>query len=144
MSDERKPIVQVLRSSVILIRLSVCSFCWITNTFVYYGLSLNSVAFAGDKYINFILVTMVEIPGYCFTWLLTDRIGRKPMLSGAFLLSGIFCLAIQFVPTGKKNRFSQSERNGSSLGFKFRIWIKSNDQGLFSRIGKFSDFLGYS
>lgn len=100
MSDERKPIVQVLRSSVILIRLSVCSFCWITNTFVYYGLSLNSVAFAGDKYINFILVTMVEIPGYCFTWLLTDRIGRKPMLSGAFLLSGIFCLAIQFVPTG--------------------------------------------
>lgn len=99
-ADERKPIVQVLHSSVILIRLLVCSFCWITNTFVYYGLALNSVAFAGDKYTNFILVAMVEIPGYCLTWLLTDRIGRKPMLSGAFLLSGIFCLAIQFVPTG--------------------------------------------
>lgn len=98
--DERKPIVQVLHSSVILIRLLACSFCWVTNAFVFYGLSLNSVAFAGDKYINFILVVVVEIPAYCLTWLLTDRIGRKPTLSGAFLLSGVFCLAIQFVPAG--------------------------------------------
>ncbi|KAH0954980.1 hypothetical protein HN011_002710 [Eciton burchellii] len=98
MADERKPIVQVLHSSVILIRLLVCSFCWLTNTFVYYGLSLNSVAFAGDKYVNFMLVAVVEIPAYCLTWLLTDHIGRKPTLSGAFLLSGAFCLAIQFVP----------------------------------------------
>lgn len=104
MSDERKPIVQVLHSSVILIRLLICSFCWITNTFVFYGLSLNSVAFAGDKYINFILVVMIEIPAYCLIWMLTDRIGRKLMLSGAFLLSGVFCLAIQFVPTGKKKK----------------------------------------
>ncbi|XP_070158321.1 organic cation/carnitine transporter 2 isoform X2 [Polyergus mexicanus] len=95
--DERRPIVQVLHSSVILIRLLACSFCWVTNAFVFYGLSLNSVAFAGDKYINFILVIVVEIPAYCFTWLLNDRIGRKPTLSGAFLLSGLFCLVIQFV-----------------------------------------------
>ncbi|XP_018353872.1 PREDICTED: solute carrier family 22 member 5-like isoform X2 [Trachymyrmex septentrionalis] len=99
-SDERKPIVQVLHSSVILIRLLICSFCWLTNTFVYYGLSLNSVAFAGDKYINFVLVAVVEIPAYCLAWVLTDHIGRKPTLSGSFLLSGAFCLAIQFIPAG--------------------------------------------
>ncbi|KAG5308113.1 S22A4 protein, partial [Acromyrmex insinuator] len=85
-SDERKPIVQVLHSSVILIRLLICSFCWLTNTFVYYGLSLNSVAFAGDKYINFVLVAVVEIPAYCLAWVLTDHIGRKPTL--------------QFIPAG--------------------------------------------
>ncbi|KYN11533.1 Solute carrier family 22 member 21, partial [Trachymyrmex cornetzi] len=99
-SNERKPIVQVLHSSVILIRLLICSFCWLTNTFVYYGLSLNSVAFAGDKYINFVLVAAVEIPAYCLAWVLTDHIGRKPTLSGSFLLSGAFCLAIQFIPAG--------------------------------------------
>ena len=101
-SDERKPIVQVVHSSVILIRLLICSFCWLTNTFVYYGLSLNSVAFAGDKYINFVLVAVVEIPAYCLAWVLTDHIGRKPTLSGSFLLSGAFCLAIQFIPAGKE------------------------------------------
>lgn len=114
MSDERKPIVQVLHSSVILIRLLVCSICWLTNTFVYYGLSLNSVAFAGDKYINFVLVAVVEIPAYCLAWVLTDHIGRKPTLSGAFLLSGTFCLAIEFVPAGKeiKKRKGFSDREG--------------------------------
>lgn len=83
-----------------LTRLMACSFCWLTNTFVYYGLSLNSVAFAGDKYVNFILVAVVEIPAYFLTWFLTDYVGRKATLSSSFLLSGAFCLAIQFVPTG--------------------------------------------
>ena len=92
--------MQVLNSSVMLTRLLACSFCWLTNTFVYYGLSLNSVAFAGDKYVNFILVAVVEIPAYFLTWFLTDYIGRKATLSSSFLLSGVFCLAIQFVPTG--------------------------------------------
>ncbi|XP_026667654.1 solute carrier family 22 member 21-like isoform X2 [Ceratina calcarata] len=97
---KKSPVMEVLKSSVILTRLLVCSFCWLTNTFVYYGLSLNSVAFAGDKYVNFILVAVVEIPAYFLTWFLTDYIGRKATLSSSFLLSGVFCLAIQFVPSG--------------------------------------------
>lgn len=98
--QKKSPVVQILNSSVMLSRLVACSFCWLTNTFVYYGLSLNSVAFAGDKYTNFILVALVEIPAYFLTWFLTDYVGRKPTLSASFLLSGAFCLAIQFVPTG--------------------------------------------
>jgi len=133
-SDNRKPIVQVLHSSVILIRLLVCSFCWLTNTFVYYGLSLNSVSFAGDKYINFMLVAVVEIPGYCLTWLLTDYIGRKPTLSGSFLLSGAFCLAIQFVPTGKKKKNVSPDGNGP-----FYRGLKS--AGICSYLGEISFFI---
>ncbi|CAL7943238.1 unnamed protein product [Xylocopa violacea] len=98
--EKKSPVMQVLNSSVMLTRLLACSFCWLTNTFVYYGLSLNSVAFAGDRYVNFILVAVVEIPAYFLTWFLTDYIGRKATLSSSFLLSGAFCLAIQFVPTG--------------------------------------------
>ncbi|XP_031365454.1 solute carrier family 22 member 21-like isoform X2 [Apis dorsata] len=103
MTEKKSPIMQILNSSVMLTRLLVCSFCWLTNTFVYYGLSLNSVAFAGDKYVNFILVAIVEIPAYFLTWFLTDYIGRKTTLSSSFLLSGAFCLAIQFVPTDSLN-----------------------------------------
>ncbi|XP_054013938.1 organic cation transporter protein-like isoform X2 [Hylaeus anthracinus] len=98
--EKKSPILQVLSSSVMMTRLMACSFCWLTNTFVYYGLSLNSVAFAGDKYANFILVAIVEIPAYFLTWFMTDYVGRKITLSSTFLLSGAFCLAIQFVPTG--------------------------------------------
>ena len=100
--------MQILHSSVMITRLLVCSFCWLTNTFVYYGLSLNSVAFAGDKYVNFILVAIVEIPAYFLTWFLTDYVGRKATLSSSFLLSGAFCLAIQFVPTGNLDFLSRT------------------------------------
>ncbi|XP_043525779.1 solute carrier family 22 member 21-like isoform X5 [Frieseomelitta varia] len=99
-TEKKSPAMQILNSSVMITRLLTCSFCWLTNTFVYYGLSLNSVAFAGDKYVNFILVAIVEIPAYFLTWFLTDYVGRKATLSSSFLLSGAFCLAIQFVPTG--------------------------------------------
>ncbi|XP_043258725.1 solute carrier family 22 member 4-like isoform X2 [Colletes gigas] len=98
--EKKSPAMQILGSSVMITRLLACSFCWLTNTFVYYGLSLNSVAFAGDKYANFILVAVVEIPAYFLTWFMTDYLGRKITLSSTFLLSGAFCLAIQFVPTG--------------------------------------------
>lgn len=121
MSEEKKPIVQVLHSSIILIRLLACSFCWLTNTFVYYGLSLNSVAFAGDKYTNFVLVAVVEIPAYFLTWLLTDHVGRKPTLSGSFLLSGAFCLAIQFVPTGKRKKTGTVKEKKTN--FNGQQWI---------------------
>ncbi|XP_011297422.1 solute carrier family 22 member 21 [Fopius arisanus] len=92
------PVREALSRPKLLIRLLACCLCWLTNTFVYYGMSLNAVAFAGDKYVNFILVSLVEIPAYFLSWLLIDYVGRKPTLSGSFLFSGIFCLAIQFVP----------------------------------------------
>ena len=38
-------------------------FCWMTVTMVYYGLSLNATNLAGNPYTNFILVSLVEIPG---------------------------------------------------------------------------------
>lgn len=97
---EKSPVVQVLNSPVILVRVLICSFCWLANTFVYYGLSLNSVAFTGDKYLTFILVVVVEIPAYFIAWIFSDYLGRKRTLCGSLLLSGMFCLVIQFVPSG--------------------------------------------
>ncbi|CAB0035149.1 unnamed protein product [Trichogramma brassicae] len=93
-------ITQIRHSPKILTRLLICSFCWLTNTFVYYGLSLNSTEFGqGDKYINFILVVAIEIPGNIFVYPLLNSIGRKATLCGAFVFSGVFCLLIQFVPS---------------------------------------------
>ncbi|KAK0164907.1 hypothetical protein PV328_003474 [Microctonus aethiopoides] len=92
------PVRETLSRPKLMIRLIACCLCWLTNTFVYYGLSLNSVAFAGDKYLNFILVSFVEIPAYFLSWILIDYVGRRFTLSGSFLLSGVFCIGIQFIP----------------------------------------------
>ncbi|XP_034936793.1 organic cation transporter protein-like [Chelonus insularis] len=97
-TNKNKSVIEALSRPKLLMRLLACCLCWLTNTFVYYGLSLNSVAFAGDKYVNFILVSFVEIPAYFLSGIFIDYLGRKPTLAGSFLFSGIFCLGIQFIP----------------------------------------------
>lgn len=85
----------------LLLRIANCSFCWLTNVLVYYGLSLNSVSLAGDKYLNFILVSLVELPGFLIMQLILDRVGRRVTLCTTMLLCGLFCFLSEFIPTGK-------------------------------------------
>jgi len=98
------------------------------------------------------LVAVVEIPAYCLTWLLTDHIGRKPTLSGAFLLSGAFCLAIQFVPAGKRKKKKEKREKGKNSLERWadhvtwssgrsvrRDRIEESDQGVARVLGKSRD-----
>lgn len=93
--------MQVLRSKTMIFRLSVCSFWWITLTFVYYGLSINSVSLSGNGYVNYILTSLVEIPGYCLSVVTLDRFGRKSSIMTAFIICGVSLIGLPFVPECK-------------------------------------------
>ncbi|CAH1636283.1 unnamed protein product [Spodoptera littoralis] len=96
--DKRGILLQVVKSKTLMFRLIVCSFWWITLTFVYYGLSINSVSLVGNSYVNYILTSLVEIPGYCLSVLTLDRFGRKSSTMTAFIICGISLIAMPFVP----------------------------------------------
>ncbi|XP_026727663.1 organic cation transporter protein-like [Trichoplusia ni] len=89
---------QVIRSSIIRRRLVTCSYLWITCTFVYYGLSINSVSLAGNKYINFMLVAFIEIPANFVCLFVLDRFGRKRVMIITYILSAILCISLSFLP----------------------------------------------
>ncbi|XP_052758448.1 organic cation transporter protein-like [Galleria mellonella] len=95
-------LTQVIKSSIIRKRLAVCSFLWITCTFVYYGLSINSVSLAGNKYVNFMLVAFVEIPANFVCLLVLDRYGRKKTLILTYVLSACLCISLSFLPKDQK------------------------------------------
>ncbi|XP_052903034.1 organic cation transporter protein-like [Anopheles moucheti] len=76
----------------LLLRIANCAFCWFTNAMVYYGLTLNSVTLAGDKYSNFIFITLAEIPPSLAINFILNRFGRRKTQCGSLLLSGVFCL----------------------------------------------------
>ncbi|KAJ6638845.1 Organic cation transporter protein [Pseudolycoriella hygida] len=97
-SEQQESFLDVLRSKTLLARLMNCSFCWITNALVYYGLSLNSVNLAGSKYVNFMLVCAAEIPGYFITIMVMEHVGRKWTLCGSLVTCGLSCLASQYLP----------------------------------------------
>ncbi|CAH2232581.1 organic cation transporter protein-like [Pararge aegeria] len=95
-------LMKVIKSSIIRKRVVICSFLWITCTFVYYGLSINSVSLAGNKYVNFMLVSFVEIPANFVCLLVLDRFGRKKVLIVTYVLSACLCIGLSFLPKDQK------------------------------------------
>lgn len=99
--NKQSNLMKVIKSSIIRKRVVICSFLWITCTFVYYGLSINSVSLAGNKYVNFMLVAFVEIPANIVCLLVLDRFGRKKVLILTYVMSACLCISLSFVPKGK-------------------------------------------
>ncbi|XP_023935657.2 organic cation transporter protein-like [Bicyclus anynana] len=92
--------IQVIRSRRILLRCIVSPIWWITNTLVYYGMSINAVNLSGNRYLNYVYVALVEIPGYWTAILLLDRVGRKPVLVAGYWLCAGCQFAFAFIPSG--------------------------------------------
>lgn len=91
-----------LKSSTLLLRMINCCVCWIACAFLFYGLTLNSVELAaGNKYLDFILTSLVEIPAYVSCHFLLDFFGRRKSLCGSFLMTSISCVAFIFISKGK-------------------------------------------
>ena len=70
------------------------------NALIYYGLSVNSTSLGGNKYLNFALVCLVEIPGYTVSWWAMNKLGRRWSLSSSLFLCAITCIGAAFVPQG--------------------------------------------
>lgn len=88
----------VIKNKALLIRLANFAFCYLANNFIYYGLSLSSVALAGNKNFNFILAALIEIPAYITTYFLMNKFGRKKSLCCTLILSGAACVSAELVP----------------------------------------------
>ncbi|XP_049703477.2 organic cation transporter protein [Helicoverpa armigera] len=99
-SGEPWLIVQVFRHKRVLLACVVSPIWWITTTFIYYGLSLNAVNMSGNKYLNYVAVAAVEIPGFWTAYYLMGKIGRKAVLTGAFWLCSACQLAYVLMPQG--------------------------------------------
>ncbi|XP_050348547.1 organic cation transporter protein-like [Nymphalis io] len=99
--EEEKPnlIKSIIRSPTLLRRVCTTPIWWITTTFVYYGLSINSTSLSDTIYLNYILTCAIEIPGFYTAVLILDRIGRKATLSIAYFFSSACNIAFVFIPT---------------------------------------------
>ena len=77
------------------------SLCFrVSITFVYFGLTVNSVSVGSNKYTSFILVALIELPAYVATYLSMNKFGRKFTLCITLMISGIPCTAFALLPPG--------------------------------------------
>ncbi|KAF9803928.1 hypothetical protein SFRURICE_000466 [Spodoptera frugiperda] len=89
---------EIFKSKVILKRLLVVGMCRFTSSFVYYGLMINSVWLPGDKYVNFLLSTVMSFPGEIISLYLMNKYGRKIPLMAGYFISGTVCVISALVP----------------------------------------------
>ncbi|XP_045499111.1 organic cation transporter protein-like [Colias croceus] len=98
-TEQRSLIKTIFRSRVLLRRVCTTPIWWITTTFVYYGLSINSTSLSDTMHLNFILTAAIEIPGYYTAAFILNKAGRKPTLSVGFIFCALCNLAFVFIPT---------------------------------------------
>ncbi|KAJ8723078.1 hypothetical protein PYW08_002990 [Mythimna loreyi] len=91
---ERSLFRQVIESKTIRFRLAVVSFWWISTTMIYYGLSINAVGLVGNKYLNFIMTALIEIPGSFLCYCTLDRFGRKSTMMTSYFVCAIALLSL--------------------------------------------------
>uniref|UniRef100_F6R060 Major facilitator superfamily (MFS) profile domain-containing protein n=1 Tax=Ciona intestinalis TaxID=7719 RepID=F6R060_CIOIN len=104
-------------------------FNWFVNSFVYYGISLNAGALAGDIFVNNTLNGVMEIGSYVLCILLMDRIGRRILLSGMMFLSGIGLIISLVV-----NEYKGSNQGLETLSLVFAFAAKIGISGSFAII----------
>lgn len=96
-NDPEKKIVQILKYPKMLLWIVACAICWAASIMVYYGLSYTSVDIGGNKFMNYILVSLADTPGQIITFIYVDRIGRRKLLIITFFTSGVALMIAAFI-----------------------------------------------
>lgn len=76
-----------------LLMLLCLWFINMTCYMVYNGLYLSATTMAGDRYVNFVLMSLTEIPSMFFAFYCMAKMGRLQVCRIFFTLSGIFLVA---------------------------------------------------
>ncbi|XP_061720892.1 solute carrier family 22 member 1-like [Cydia pomonella] len=94
-----KLLLKTFKSRIMMQRFLVCMVWWFTITLINYGMMISSVSFGGNKYVNFSLLMLMDIPANVFYWVALSKYRRKMPLLLSFLVGGVFCVAQPFVPS---------------------------------------------
>ncbi|KAK9874715.1 hypothetical protein WA026_005533 [Henosepilachna vigintioctopunctata] len=90
--NETLSFMDMIKSVKLFLRLVNCGFLWMACSLLFYGITLNSVTLAGNSYLDFILISLTEIPAYWCVYLVVEKIGRKLALCGSFVITSASCL----------------------------------------------------
>lgn len=68
-------------------------YIWFANAFVYYGLAMNTNSLAGDPFVNFFLMGIIELPAYLASIYMVKYYGNKKVFIAMCIGAGIGCWA---------------------------------------------------
>ena len=66
---------------------------------VYYGILLAVDQLGGNLYMNFIILSLIDIPSNCLQAWSLQRFGRKATILPCMFIAGVACLSVAFTPS---------------------------------------------
>jgi len=90
---DKATLIDLFRPAKIGVRTMAMFYNWLVTTMCYYGLTMAASSLSDNIFLNYTLLILVEIPANILVYLLMDKVGRKPILSGCQILSGVACVA---------------------------------------------------
>jgi len=118
----------------LLRRYSIIMCClWFVNSLVYYGLSLSTASLAGNRYMNFFLSGLVEIPAYTSCIFILQKWGRRWPLAIFHIIAGVALCITMVIP--------KETSGGTSLQW---LIIMFNMIGKFGITGSFGTVFLYA
>ncbi|CAD5228563.1 unnamed protein product [Bursaphelenchus xylophilus] len=89
--------VQLYTHKRLLMFTITMTYLWVCDAICYYGLSLFSSELAGNKYLNYVLLGLIELPSYFVAPYLLNFFGRRYSISGLHFLAGVGFIGALFV-----------------------------------------------
>ncbi|XP_071803338.1 organic cation transporter protein-like [Asterias amurensis] len=97
-STRKYTLLDLFRTRALIAPTLIIFYCWCTCSVVYYGLLLQATNLVGNKYLNFSLLSLVELPCYAVNFIITTRYGRRRPLVLDFLFGGVASIVTGFLP----------------------------------------------
>ncbi|MFB6135468.1 MAG: MFS transporter [Halobacteriaceae archaeon] len=95
-ADEASPGLSRLFEADVRGRTLLAAVAWFAINFGYYGVfiwlpkTVGAAGVVGDIYLYFVLIALVQFPGYASAAWLVERVGRRPTLGAYLVASGVF------------------------------------------------------
>ena len=87
--------IDMWKNPTIRIITLVFYFTWFSNAFVYYGISLNAGSIdSSSLFWNFFWIGFVEYPSHIFCMFIFKYVGRRRLMVGLMILSGVSCFTV--------------------------------------------------
>merc|ERR550525_1343072 len=103
LGDQLKDLVGLFSSYRMCTRTLIMYYLWFTNSFVYYGLTLNSGSLIpGNLHINFVIGGALEVVAYILTIIALIYFGRRISMSVTMVFGGLYLLLTPAVPVAGK------------------------------------------
>ena len=115
-------ILDLLRTPNLRYRTLNFYYNWFVNSFVYYGLSLNSGNLGGDLFVNIFIGGAVEIPAYALSTVALLKTGRRLPLCVSMVVGGVACLCTMIFEKGETDGARSGVRGGVHSGILFEDW----------------------